>query len=83
MTLSTEPKTLATFRSKQDLSHYITGCDADIGGNSSCKLDLGPDGKGRFWGEMRLDVRPGMEKKIRGGYAGFRNKVRRSPIRLV
>jgi len=76
MHASTVPKTLFTFRSKEDLAQYVTGCDADIGGTSSCTLDLGPDGKGRFWGDMRLDVKPGMEKKIKGGYAGFRNRSR-------
>ncbi len=32
---------------------------------------------GRFWGEMSLSVRSGLEGQIRGGYAGFRSKVRR------
>lgn len=31
---------------------------------------------GKFWGEMRLAVRSGLEGQIRGGYAGFRSKVR-------
>ncbi|KAI0648925.1 NADH:ubiquinone oxidoreductase complex I intermediate-associated protein 30 [Trametes meyenii] len=31
---------------------------------------------GKFWGEMRLGVRPGLEGQIRGGYAGFRSKPR-------
>lgn len=30
---------------------------------------------GRFWGEMRLAVRSGLEGQIRGGYAGFRSQV--------
>ncbi|KAI0784492.1 complex I intermediate-associated protein CIA30 [Abortiporus biennis] len=30
----------------------------------------------KFWGEMRLAVRPGFEEKVRGGYAGFRSKPR-------
>ena len=34
---------------------------------------------GKFWGEMRLAVRQGLEGQIRGGYAGFRSKVRRLP----
>jgi NADH dehydrogenase [ubiquinone] 1 alpha subcomplex assembly factor 1 len=33
-------------------------------------------GVARFHGHMRLAVRPGYEERIRGGYAGFRNKVR-------
>jgi NADH dehydrogenase [ubiquinone] 1 alpha subcomplex assembly factor 1 len=32
-------------------------------------------GAARFHGDMRLAVRPGYEQRIRGGYAGFRNKV--------
>ena len=31
---------------------------------------------GKFWGEMRLAVRHGLEGQIRAGYAGFRSKVR-------
>jgi len=31
---------------------------------------------GVFWGDMRLGVKAGLEGKVRGGYAGFRNKVR-------
>ncbi|KAI0663754.1 complex I intermediate-associated protein CIA30 [Cubamyces menziesii] len=30
---------------------------------------------GKFWGEMKLNVRPGLEGRIRAGYAGFRSKV--------
>ncbi|KAI0249169.1 complex I intermediate-associated protein CIA30 [Lactifluus subvellereus] len=33
-------------------------------------------GAARFHGVMRLAVRPGYEQRIRGGYAGFRNKFR-------
>jgi NADH dehydrogenase [ubiquinone] 1 alpha subcomplex assembly factor 1 len=62
------------------------GCDGDIGGTSTVHLDLdenpehnatlGKTATGLFWGEMRLDVKPGYANKIRGGYAGFRNMVR-------
>ncbi|KAH9943730.1 complex I intermediate-associated protein CIA30 [Amylocystis lapponica] len=31
---------------------------------------------GKFWGEMNLGVRSGLEGRIRGGYAGFRSKLR-------
>lgn len=33
-------------------------------------------GTARFHGHMSLAVRPGYEDRVRGGYAGFRNKVR-------
>ncbi|EGO24646.1 hypothetical protein SERLADRAFT_390226, partial [Serpula lacrymans var. lacrymans S7.9] len=34
------PKTLFTLNSREDLQHFAMGCDADIGGLSSCHLDL-------------------------------------------
>lgn len=81
------PITLFTMNSVEDLSQYATGCDADVGGTSSVHLDLDEDpsrnglinkkATARFWGDMRLGVRPGLESRVRGGYAGFRNKVRR------
>ena len=36
----------------------------------------GGAGAARFHGHMSLAVRPGYEDRVRGGYAGFRNKVR-------
>lgn len=44
---------------------------------STCTLDLDENGDGRFWGEMKLGVKREYEGKVRGGYAGFRNKVSR------
>ncbi|KAF8907346.1 complex I intermediate-associated protein CIA30 [Gymnopilus junonius] len=80
------PKTLYTFNTPEDVQQFATGCDGDIGGLSTVNLDLDPRpeinkpiGKpatGLFWGDMRLQVKPGYESKIRGGYAGFRNKNR-------
>ncbi|GAA6056629.1 hypothetical protein JCM3770_006364 [Rhodotorula araucariae] len=70
---------LVSLRSHQDLEHFALGCDADIGGRSTVNLDLGPDGKGRFWGKLSSDLHPGRRKEgviERGGYAGFRNKQR-------
>ncbi|KAF9561963.1 complex I intermediate-associated protein CIA30 [Agrocybe pediades] len=80
------PRTMFSFNTPEDIKQYATGCDADIGGLSTVHLDLNTDpevnrpiGKpasGIFWGDMRLKVKPGFEKKIRGGYAGFRNTNR-------
>ena len=80
------PRTLFTFNSKEDVQQFATGCDADIGGLSTVHLELdeSPEMKAsigglataKFWGDMRLEVKSGLEKKLRGGYAGFRNKVR-------
>lgn len=32
----------------------------------------------KFWGNMRLGVRPELQERVRGGYAGFRSKARHS-----
>ncbi|KAH6909053.1 complex I intermediate-associated protein CIA30 [Coprinopsis sp. MPI-PUGE-AT-0042] len=81
-----EPQTLYTFHNQEDIIQFSTGCDGDIGGRSTVNLALdsrpevnesiGVKTTGRFWGEMRLDVKPEYQGKIRGGYAGFRNKNR-------
>ena len=78
-------RTLYSFNTPTDIKQFATGCDGDIGGLSTVHFDLderpdinksiGKAGTGMFWGDMRTQVKPGMEKKIRGGYAGFRNKV--------
>jgi NADH dehydrogenase [ubiquinone] 1 alpha subcomplex assembly factor 1 len=79
------PRTLFTFNSRTDIEQFATGCDADIGGTSTVNLDLDQSSQNnmsiakpataKFWGNMRLDVKAGLEGKLRGGYAGFRNKV--------
>lgn len=70
---------LFNFNSPEEIAQYVVGSDADIGGYSSAKLDLreNSDGSkyGLFHGDMRIDVRPQMQGKMRSGYAGFRNKV--------
>lgn len=61
-----------------NLKDFATGCDADIGGTSTCVFDVDAEGDGRFWGELRREVKGEWRGKVRGGYAGFRNKVSRS-----
>jgi len=39
-------------------------------------VSIGRKVTGVFWGDMRLGVKADLEGKIRGGYAGFRNKTR-------
>ncbi|KAJ3516141.1 hypothetical protein NLJ89_g1318 [Agrocybe chaxingu] len=78
------PRTLFSYNAPQEIEQIATGCDADIGGLSTVNFTLDtrpeinqPIGKpatGMFWGDMRTQVKPGMQGKIRGGYAGFRNK---------
>ena len=86
------PRTLFRFNSQDDIDQFAIGCDADIGGTSTVHLERYQNekedtsmvgggggargGTGVFWGDMRLGVKAGLEGKIRGGYAGFRNKVR-------
>lgn len=80
-----QPRTLFSFNSREDIQDFATGCDSDIGGTSTVHLDLdespehntsiGKPATGKFWGDMRLGVKAGLEGKLRGGYAGFRNKV--------
>ncbi|KAI0028966.1 NADH:ubiquinone oxidoreductase intermediate-associated protein 30 [Vararia minispora EC-137] len=80
------PKLLYKVNTPEQVYDIVTGCDADIGGTSTVKFDLderpdvnAPLGKpatGKFWGMMRLGIRPELRGKVRGGYAGFRNRLR-------
>lgn len=86
---SRAPKTLFTYNTPNNLSELAIGCDSDIGGQSTANLELDQStvhdssiGRPttRFWGNMSLVPKPGMEDKIRSGYASFRNKVRMSTV---
>ncbi|KAI0312056.1 complex I intermediate-associated protein CIA30 [Amylostereum chailletii] len=82
---SRTPISLYKINTPEDIAEYATGCDADVGGTSTVNLDfegdpainepIGKPGSGKFWGMMRLGVRPELKGKVRGGYAGFRNKA--------
>jgi len=81
------PRTIFSFDTPESVNQFATGCDGDSGGLSTVHFDydtrpevnisLGKPGSAMFWGDMRLQVKPGMEGKVRGGWAGFRNKVLR------
>jgi len=76
---SRAPKTLYTFNSQSALEDYAIGCDADTGGTSTVRLTIdesGPRPTTKFWGEMRLAVRPEFQGRVQGGFAGFRSKYR-------
>jgi NADH dehydrogenase [ubiquinone] 1 alpha subcomplex assembly factor 1 len=85
--LQTHARTLYAFRTPADIAQFATGCDADLGGRSSVSLalqadpaDRGVSANGgrpyaRFFGEMRTDVPEALKGRLRGGYAGMRNKV--------
>jgi NADH dehydrogenase [ubiquinone] 1 alpha subcomplex assembly factor 1 len=88
---SRAPLTLFTLDTPEAIKNYALGCDADVGGTSNVHFDFDDDparappsrggdgqpkrGAARFHGHMRIAVRPEYEQRIRGGYAGFRNKV--------
>lgn len=86
------PKILFIFNRRADIEDCALGSDADIGGYSSVHMDLddtketnesiGKPGTAKFWGDMKLDVKPQLRGKVRAGYAGFRNKVRLSGLSL-
>lgn len=77
------PRTLFTMNSTQDMQGFLAGCDADNGGTSTMNLELDHSTEihpivrkptARFFGQMRLQVKPG-SKLSRGGYAAFKSKV--------
>jgi len=75
---SRAPKMLCAFNSQSSLQSFAKGCDADIGGTSTVHLTIdesGPQPTTKFWGEMRLAVRPEFQGRVQGGFAGFRSKV--------
>lgn len=90
------PMTLFTYNTKFDVAQNATGCDADVGGTSTVHFELDESTAtedkskdplaplrptARFWGNMNLGVRSEFQGKVRGGYAGFRNKVRDRLVR--
>jgi NADH dehydrogenase [ubiquinone] 1 alpha subcomplex assembly factor 1 len=84
---SRAPRLIYKVNGPADVAEIATGCDADIGGTSTVHFELdarpevnarlGKPATGKFWGMMRLGVKAELEGKMRSGYAGFRNRVRR------
>ena len=48
----------------------------DLDEDPAHNTSIGKPATAKFWGDMRLGVKAGLEGKLRGGYAGFRNRVR-------
>ncbi|KAL8279554.1 hypothetical protein RQP46_008116 [Phenoliferia psychrophenolica] len=68
---------LVRFDSQDAINNFVLGSDSDLGGKSTANLDLGPEGKGRFWGQLSTQLREGRRREgvvERGGYAGLRSK---------
>ncbi|KAG9315277.1 complex I intermediate-associated protein 30-domain-containing protein, partial [Chiua virens] len=61
--------TLLKLHTQDDISTIATGMQRGNRGSGSSAT-------ARFRGEMRLAVKPEVQGRIRGGYAGFRTKVR-------
>ena len=81
---SRAPRVLFSLNTPEDIQNFATGCDSDIGGTSTVRLDVArsqhthnsePLVTAKFWGDMSLRVKPGLEGKLRGGYAGIKTKV--------
>jgi NADH dehydrogenase [ubiquinone] 1 alpha subcomplex assembly factor 1 len=57
------------------LNDFALGSDSDIGGTSTCTLDLHPSQQyAVFKGRLSTAVQPEYATRIRGGYVAFRNK---------
>jgi len=64
---------LISLNSQEDLKQWAIGCDRDIGGFSEAHLEITPEGKGRFYGNISLDL-PSNPEIVRSGYAAIRSK---------
>jgi NADH dehydrogenase [ubiquinone] 1 alpha subcomplex assembly factor 1 len=79
--LDTSPRNVYDFeQGPETMQEFITGCDADVGGQSTVNLKWDEELKAlRFWGNMSLRVKDGMQGRVRGGYAGLRSTVSDGP----
>ncbi|KAF9975925.1 hypothetical protein BGZ73_000214 [Actinomortierella ambigua] len=66
---------MAALRTQEDLKGWLVGCDRDIGGFSDAHLEITKEGKGRFYGNLSLDL-PTNEGVEKSGYAGIRTRTR-------
>ncbi|CAO3686715.1 unnamed protein product [Rhizopus stolonifer] len=64
---------LAALNTQKDLANWATGCDKDIGGFSEARLELTPEGKGKFYGNISLELPTNQDIK-QSGYAAIRTK---------
>lgn len=65
---------MVSFKTEKDLESWAVGCDKDIGGFSEAKLEITPEGHGRFHGNLSLEL-PADNKEIQqSGYAAIRTK---------
>ncbi|KAF7375183.1 CIA30 domain-containing protein [Mycena sanguinolenta] len=78
------PRLLYSFNTPEQASEVVLGCDADVGGFSSVNFALDTTSESerigrptaKFFGNLRLDVRPELVGRINSGYAAFRTPVR-------
>ncbi|KAI8967997.1 complex I intermediate-associated protein 30-domain-containing protein [Mycotypha africana] len=70
---------MVALNSKADLDKWAIGCDKDIGGFSEAKLEITAEGKGKFSGNISLDLP--LDKEIKqSGYAAIRTKPRKDTL---
>jgi len=63
----------------KDLQEWAIGCDKDIGGYSEAKLEITPEGIGKFSGNLSLEL-PADAEIQQSGYAAIRSKVKPSSM---
>ncbi|KAI9005048.1 complex I intermediate-associated protein 30-domain-containing protein [Hyaloraphidium curvatum] len=64
-----------TLNSQADLANWVVGSDKDMGGRTEATLELTPENKGRFCGNLSTDVPPGLPGNIKAlGYAACKAK---------
>ncbi|CAO3693657.1 unnamed protein product [Umbelopsis ramanniana] len=68
-----------TMNTAKDLEQWVIGCDKDIGGFSEAKLEITPEGVGKFSGNLSLEL-PANTEIQQSGYAAIRSKVRPSSM---
>ncbi|KAJ1923570.1 hypothetical protein IWQ60_005795 [Tieghemiomyces parasiticus] len=64
---------LVQLNKAEDLDRWVVGSDQDIGGFSSARLDVTPEGTGVFHGTLSQQV-PTDNKIVTSGYAAVRTK---------
>ncbi|KAK7032852.1 CIA30 domain-containing protein [Favolaschia claudopus] len=78
------PRLLYSFNTPEQASDVVLGSDSDVGGFSTVNFALDTTSEsesigrptGKFFGNLRLDVRPELVGRINAGYAGFKTQVR-------
>ncbi|KAF0396321.1 CIA30-domain-containing protein [Gigaspora margarita] len=71
---------LLSLNSQEDLKKWAIGCDKDIGGYSNASLELTPEGKAKFSGNISLELPKNNSRIEKSGYAAIKSKSRGSTL---